>query len=623
MRELLIPATVRIENVDYSVNVQFLQDDVISTIFDRYENSQSHDIATFSVDFRERAEHMATLDQAKNWLLNQLVTINPFVFTDHQPYIGSDVTSVTMSQVFDTFNVEPVKLATTGDQPTTMTFLNGTTTSTHLHNTTSHITGNACNIFYYGGWTLGRFYGNFPTTDGAIIYWEFDKCFFPTSSFRDGMFKDTTASFYILRCNFNGRVAVLGTATSVLVNTISCTIYKLNSTAFKNWSVYGDLIDVPFENLGATAQGFSGENPYEISPSSVGGGYGSGVITPSDLIDDPEPPDIDAISTGLLTIFKPTLSQIQSLGDYLWSNAFDVDTLKKLFGDPMDAIIGLSIVPVNPPAGGSKNVKVGNIDTGISMSYLSRQFVEKDLGSLSIDPYIGSFMDYSPYTKIQIYLPYIGFRELSPEDVMGTTISIKYIIDVLTGGCNAILNVSGKGAIYQFNGSCIANVPLTALNYSGAIQNAISAVGSLVTAGAGVASGNPALAGVGVVGLATRATNAVINTKPTIQRSGNAGGASGLCGVQYAYAIIERPRLSTPANYNGFIGNTLNVTMTIGSCDGLTMVEAIHLDNVLCTENEREELMKMLHEGVIIHVPAPEPEPTPNNSEVTEGSDNE
>ena len=98
------------------------------------------------------------------------------------------------------------------------------------------------------------------------------------------------------------------------------------------------------------------------------------------------------------------------------------------------------------------------------------------------------------------------------------------------------------------------------------------------------------------------------------------GGAAGLCSVQFPYVVIERPRLSTPAGYNKFIGNTLNVTMNLGECNGLTMVESIHLDGVLCTENERDELMSLLKEGVIIHVPAPEPEPTPN-SDVTERSD--
>lgn len=609
MRQITIPGYVDIDNTDYEVEIQFYQDDVISAIYDRIGPTPG-----ISIDFTERQQPGYTIDQCKNWIHNQLVTVNPFVFTDDYYYIGNDITSNALKKTFEGFNITAHKLSASGTQPTAIKFYDGSTASTR--SVTPIVSRSAYGEYFYlssyGGYALNQCNGSNFSDVNSNPHLEISKVFFPISSFRDGEFKDSTDKFYILNIILNLTYGDLVTSGTVYVKECTLYMYELESSFFKNGSVYGNLIGVPFSDLEAEALGFAGDNPYEINTSTIGGGYGTGAITPSDLIEDPEPPDIDAISTGLLTIFKPTLSQIQSLGDYLWSNAFDVDTLKKLFGDPMDAIIGLSIVPINPPAGGSKNVKVGNIDTGISMSYISRQFVEKDLGSLTIDPYIGSFMDYSPYTKIQIYLPYVGFRELSPEDVMGTTISIKYIIDVLTGGCNAILNVSGKGAIYQFNGSCIANIPLTALNYSGAIQNAISAVGSLVTTGAGIATGNPALAGVGGVSLATRAANAAINTKPTIQRSGNAGGASGLCSVQYPYAIIERPRLSTPANYNGFIGNTLNVTMTIGSCDGLTMVEAIHLDNVLCTENEREELMKMLHEGVIIHVPAPEPEPTPN-----------
>ena len=599
MREITIPVLVNIDNQDYQIEMQAYQDNVISALAGN----------TYEEDFTERPYGSVTIDDAVLWIKSQLVTVNPFVVPNKQFYIGNpnDVNSY-MRTLFEALNIQPVSLVQTGTQPTRYSLLNGTRFD--VHNSSSYIDAGQPQPIRLTSWSgLNSVGGNVPTTLLSYWYLDLNYIFFPLNAISGDSMSETTTNFTILRITLNGNINA-----SLFPDVKHCTITitSVEPSYMKTYSIYGDLIGISYLDMGADITGFSGENPYEISPSTVGGGYGSGAIRTSDPIPDPEAPDIDAISTGLLTIFKPTLSQIQSLGDYLWSNAFDVDTLKKLFGDPMDAIIGLSIVPVNPPAGGSKNVKVGNIDTGISMSYLSRQFVEKDLGSLSIDPYIGSFMDYSPYTKIQIYLPYVGFRELSPEDVMGTTISIKYIIDVLTGGCNAILNVSGKGAIYQFNGSCIANVPLTALNYSGAIQNAISAVGSLVTTGAGVASGNPALAGVGVVGLATRATNAVINTKPTIQRSGNAGGSSGLCSVQFPYAIIERPRLSTPANYNGFIGNTLNVTMTIGDCEGLTMVEAIHLDNVLCTENEREELMKMLQEGVIIHVPAPEPEPTPN-----------
>jgi hypothetical protein len=209
-------------------------------------------------------------------------------------------------------------------------------------------------------------------------------------------------------------------------------------------------------------------------------------------------------------------------------------------------------------------------------------------------------MDYAPYTKIDIYLPYIGFRTLDPADVMGCTLNIKYIIDVVTGGCNAVINVSGKGAIYQYNGSCIANIPLSAINYSGAIQNAVSAIGSGITTAVGVASGQAPIAAMGVAGLATQAANTAVNTKEHIQRSGSMGGSAGLCSVQFPYVVIERPRLSTPAGYNRFIGNTLNVTMRLQDCHGLTMVESIHLDNVLCTDEERNELLNLLKEGVIL-----------------------
>ena len=595
MREVLIPAQVTVGATTYEIMLQMYNDEVIN------RDDEYH---LYQVNFAERSEGRVFISDARNWVKNQL-GVDPLIIPQKCYYIGSDTPNSMLAKILEQCNIEYYKIGETGDtQPTTMTLNNGDRLSTkNIANST--LQSGSARFYSYGD------FNNTLASSGTLETqsWTFETYLkmFPTNSIRGTEIKDSTGTFCGVQVRFDGVIASL----KPYVTRITVQVTPFDGDLYQQTTSYGDLIDLTYAELNADINGFSGENPYEINPSTFGGGYGTGIVRPSDLIEDPEAPDLDALTTGLLTIFKPTISQIQSLGDYLWSNAFDVDTLKKLFGDPMDAIIGLAIIPINPPAAGSKNVKVGNIDTGISMPYISRQFVEKELGSITIDPFIGSFMDYT-LTKIQIYLPYIGFRTLDTADVMGTTISIKYIIDCLTGGCVAVLNVSGKGAIYQFNGSCIANVPLTALNYSGAIQNAISAVGSIVTGAAGVATGNPALAGVGAVGLATRAANAAINTKPSIQRSGNMGGASGLCSVQYPYAVIERPRISAPANYNGFVGNTLNVTMTLGECVGLTLVEEIHLDGVLCTENERNELMNLLQKGVIIHVPAPEPEPTPN-----------
>lgn len=583
MRVINIPAKVTIDGNDYEISFQAFQDDVISALVGR----------TWNISFEGRTD--TTLAEAVRVIKSKLVTINPFVVSNNQYYIGDTSISGYMEDIFNAFNIKPICLAASGTQPTGYTLNNGSSFTWSDSRDDQYIRGTEFELGYWADLNRASGYVNTLPTQ----YWQLNLSylFFPSSAITGSSMSKTDKDFINLGISIYGRI---NASFYPEVLNITMSVTSEEPSIAESATIYGDLIDIPYEDINAEATGFSGDDPYVIDPSSIGGGYGTGSITPSDFIDDPTAPNIDAVSTGLITIFKPSLSQVQQLGDYLWSSAFDVDTLKKLFGDPMEAIIGLSIVPVNPPGGGTKNVKIGDIDTGITMPYLNRQFVEKSLGSITIAPYVGSFLDYSPYTKIQIYLPYIGFRDLAPEDVMGCTLSIKYIIDVVSGGCNAIINVSGKGAIYQFNGSAIANIPLSAINYSGAIQNAVSAIGSGVTTAVGIATGQAPIAALGMAGMATNAANAAVNSKPTIQHSGTMGGAAGLCSVQYPYCIIERPRLAAPARYNYFIGNTLNVTMTLGSCKGLTMVDSIHLDNITCTDNERDELMRLLKEGVIL-----------------------
>jgi hypothetical protein len=345
---------------------------------------------------------------------------------------------------------------------------------------------------------------------------------------------------------------------------------------------------------------YNPSNPFDIDePSAPGGGDGdySGAQD-VDKVDFADIPPISAITTGLLTIYNPSLSQIQALGNFLWSSGFDINTFKKLFADPMDAIIGLGIVPVNPNLGGTKTVHFGDVDTEVSMPYCSSQFVQKDFGSVKVKKDIGAFTDFD-YSTVQIYLPYIGIRSLSTEDVMGCTLSLRYNIDILTGGCSAQIYVSDKGLLYQYNGNCIANVPLTAINYSGAIQNAVSAAISVGTTAVGAVTGMAPLTFAGVSGMATSAANAVTGNKPTIERSGQMGGSAGLMSSQTPYLIIQRPRLSVPSKIASFTGNMLNVTMKLATCEGFTMIDYIHLDNVPCTDNERSELESILKQGVI------------------------
>ena len=372
-----------------------------------------------------------------------------------------------------------------------------------------------------------------------------------------------------------------------------------------------DHPDADIEVTGFDPEG--NDDPYIIDdPAGFDGGNGDRNQDPDEIekATIPPLPSVSAVDTGLITMYGATLAQLQTLGAYLWASWWDIETnFKKLFSDPMNCLIGLSIIPVVPTMGGAQNVKFGNITTNVALNKLSSQWAEVDCGTVSIKEYVGSFLDYSPYVNISIYLPYIGYRELSPDDVMNDSIHVVYHIDCLTGGCCAFIECGRKGLLYTFNGSCIANVPITAINYSGAIQNAVSAVGSIGMTVAGMATGAAPVAAAGAISTASKvkgaisiadtAANTAVNTKPTVQRSGNMGGSAGLMSYQKPLLVITRPRMSVPDKLNKFAGLTTNVTMPLSSCVGFTQVQLIHLDNVPCTTQERDELLSLLTGGVI------------------------
>lgn len=343
-------------------------------------------------------------------------------------------------------------------------------------------------------------------------------------------------------------------------------------------------------------------DPYGNIISQPGGGDGDPSVDPSSIekATIPELPSLSAVDAGMITMYYCTNAQLQALASYLWANIYDLEAnFVKLFSNPMDCIIGLGIVPVVPQLGSATMVKFGNITTNVSMTKLASQFQEFDCGTVSVPKWIGCFLDYAPYVKLSIYLPYIGYRDLSADDVVGDTLHVVYHIDCLTGGCCAMIETGRKGLLYSFNGSCIADVPLTAINYSGAIQNAVSAVGAGLTMAAGVATGAAPLTAMGAANMLSSAANTALNSKPSVQRSGSMGGAAGLMSYQKPMLIIERPRMAVPNNLNKFIGNTLYVTRKLNAVKGFTTVEHINLDGVPAMKEEREELTRILKEGVI------------------------
>lgn len=309
----------------------------------------------------------------------------------------------------------------------------------------------------------------------------------------------------------------------------------------------------------------------------------------------PPVPAVGIPGTGFVAIYNPTQSQLASFSQYLWSNDF-IDNIKKLFEDPMQAVIGLHMIYATPSRGIDHNIICGYLDSGVNSRTVSNQYINIACGAIKISKYFGNILDYAPYTKIQLFLPFIGVVNLDTNEVMGSTLNVTYRVDVLTGACLAQVYVSRSdyGAVmYTFSGNCAVQLPITGGNYSSIIANTIGIGASI---GATIASGG-ALAPVAVAGAAAGVSNSHLN----VAHSGSIGANAGAMGGKIPYLIITRPKPYNANNYSNFYGYPSNNTIKLSSCTGYTRVKDIHLENISsATDDELNEIESLLKEGVII-----------------------
>lgn len=336
-------------------------------------------------------------------------------------------------------------------------------------------------------------------------------------------------------------------------------------------------------------------DPYG-GPTSSGGG-GDGEDQEGDDVPFSVPPNLSAVGSGLLTLFTPSLAAIQQVAGWMWSTGFDTETAKKIFLNPIDSILGLHIVPCATVPDGNKEIRIAGVGSGYSSDYTTHQYMPVDCGSVTIPKKWGSYLDYAPYTKTQIFLPYIGFRDIDIDDIQGKTVSLMYLIDILSGACNAELRVptdDGNNAVlYSWAGQCAAQIPITSGDLRGAISGAVSVAASV---GAAVISGGATAA----IGAGANVAYNMLSQKAHVQRSGSVSGAGGFIAGQQAYIVRSQPNIALPAEQNKFSGYPSFVTVTLGSIAGYNEVDSIHLENIPATDSELDEIETLLKGGVIL-----------------------
>ena len=351
-----------------------------------------------------------------------------------------------------------------------------------------------------------------------------------------------------------------------------------------------------------------GNDPNHGSTNTTGGGYG----TPSKQSDDIGLPDdnqfsIDATNCGFVTIFNPTAAQMLSFNQWLFASFTEEwwDTLKKILQDPLDFVISAGIIKYKPTVKlANQEIKFNGIGTEVFANTV-KQWEKIDLGSISMNEQFKTYLDYSGYSDVKIFLPFCGIQSLDINDVQNSTLHLVYYIDNLTGSCIAHLNVNRadrgqaddshiNSVLYKFTGNAMQTLPLTAKDYAtmiGAVMNLATSTVAAVSTG-----------GVGALGLANSVSNSADKLRPSIQRSGNLGSNYGMMDCLTSYLILERPIRSIPAEYGSYVGYPSASTVRIGACKGYTKgrPDTNWASNIHATDREKEEIKELIEGGIYV-----------------------
>ena len=305
-------------------------------------------------------------------------------------------------------------------------------------------------------------------------------------------------------------------------------------------------------------------------------------------------PTTSGSASALWSVYHPTQAQLNSFGAWLWTDNI-ITQIQQVLQNPMDGIITLHKVFITPIDSGNSTIVVGRLDSEVPSATVNQQYVYTDCGTVNCYEEFGNVFDYDPYTKVSLYLPFIGIVPLNTSEVMRSQINIKYGVDVFTGACLAMVAIIRDGNtvnMYQYSGMASVEYPLTGAIHNGLINGILGVAGGI----AGIAA---ASTGVGMVaGIGALAAGTSNISQSSNAHAGSFSGNSGAMGIKKPYIIIERPQTKVANDFILLDGYPTNYSVTLGNCTGHVVCSTVHVNGINATEFELNQIESILKDGI-------------------------
>lgn len=290
-----------------------------------------------------------------------------------------------------------------------------------------------------------------------------------------------------------------------------------------------------------------------------------------------------------------SLNGVNNLSDF-------VNNTAALFLNPATYIVSAVQIPIDKSAFGAgalrHDIRLGGlVNFNVDCYNLSQLWGDSDTFTFSFDGmYFDDFMDFEPYTKISLLLPYVGVVPLKCSECVGGSVSVKYRFEGLTGKCIAFVYTTDRNGrntgYYQYSGDAGFSVPWVGNNGGGSqmIHSAASAAISL-------ASGTADIATVG--DLAQTAASFYGNgSRPKMQ--GGFGVNTGVLGADDIAIFVQRAQNAMPKHYYDIHGYQTATGGVVGDYSGYTQFAYVDLENTTANDSEKAEIESLLKGGVFL-----------------------
>ena len=248
---------------------------------------------------------------------------------------------------------------------------------------------------------------------------------------------------------------------------------------------------------------------------------------------------------GIITIYKPSAENLDAISRLRFTIGVDTEGLPQV-GDIAQYISVLKKFYIDIPTTKSEPVKLQNyVLTDVVAPLIENDRMTIDCGSIKVQGLYNNAIDLKAETNI--YLPFCnGLNSISTDKIMNKTVRLVYDVSLLNGQCVAKLYDTANNVLATFNGDVSIDIPFMS-DWQTAINGKI----------------------------------------------GN--------NVQFLYGLtpfIQIKEQSAIESVYGF--KTYKPTILKNEINGYCEVENIELDGINATLQEKEEITRLLSNGIIL-----------------------